>query len=78
MPTQAVARDLLFEGMERAVHRGIDIFLHIHDQALALVREDEADEKLAIFKEAMEDSAPWATGIPVIAEGHISKWLIKD
>lgn len=75
---QAIARDLLAHGMVLAAKRGLNIVMHVHDQVLALVREDEAEEKLKVLIECLTAPTKWAPGIPVSAAGHISKWFVKD
>lgn len=75
---QALARDLLAHGMTLAAQRGIKIVMHVHDQILALVKEDEAEEKLKVLMDCMGARPPWAKDIPVRAAGHISKWFVKD
>lgn len=75
---QAIARDLLANGIRLASRRGIPIVLHVHDQIVAMVREDEAEEKLKVLMECMGARPDWAKTIPMAAAGHISKWFIKD
>ena len=75
---QAIARDLLADGMMKAAKNGIPIVMHVHDQILGLVREEEAEERLQVLIECMTDLPPWAKGMPVGAAGHISKWFVKD
>jgi DNA polymerase len=75
---QAIARDLLADGMMKAAKNGIPIVMHVHDQVLGLVREEEAEERLQVLIECMTDLPPWAKGMPVGAAGHISKWFVKD
>lgn len=75
---QAVARDLLATGVRRAWKRGLPVFMHVHDQVVALVREDEAEQKLRILIECLTEPSKGHEGIPLAAEGHISKWFLKD
>lgn len=75
---QAIARDLLAHGMVKAAKNGIPIVMHIHDQIVGLVKEEEAEERLQVLIECMTDLPPWAKGMPVGAAGHISKWFVKD
>jgi DNA polymerase len=76
---QAIARDLLVHGMRLArwKHK-LDIRLHVHDQNLALVREDQASEALEIMNACMEESPDWATGLPLGSAGFTSKVFKKD
>jgi hypothetical protein len=75
---QAIARDLLAHGMTLANRRGIRIVMHVHDQIVALVKENEAEAKLKILMECMGERPSWAPTIPVRAAGHISRWFVKD
>lgn len=75
---QAISRDLLVHGMKIAARRGIDIRLHVHDQILGLVREDDADRALKVLIESMEEQPWWAEGLPLGAAGHTTKVFIKD
>jgi DNA polymerase len=51
---QAISRDLLAHGMMLAKRRyNLDIRLHVHDQIVCLVKEDEADAKLKLLIECM-------------------------
>ena len=77
-PCQAIARDVLAHGMRLALREAIPIVLHVHDQSVALVREDEAEEKLEVMIQCLTDKALWAPGLPLAAAGHISKWFVKD
>lgn len=75
---QAIARDLLAHGMKLADRRGLDLRIHVHDQLVGLVKEDEAEEKLRILIECMEDQPDWADGLPLGSNGFISKVFMKD
>ena len=76
---QAISRDIIMNGMRIAKREyQIDIRIHVHDQIVGLVREDEAQERLEQLKEAMSRPIPWAKGLPLGAAGHISKIFVKD
>ena len=75
---QAISRDLLAHGMTLADRRGLDIVLHVHDQVVGEVCEDEAEKWLKILEECMSEPPPWARDIPLAAKGHISKYFLKD
>lgn len=64
--TQAVARELLVEGMLNAQALGYHIVLHVYDEAVA---EDAPDMPLAGFIEAMTMPTGWGVGLPVVAKG---------
>ena len=75
---QAIARDVLARGLRKARRNGIPVCLHVHDQIVGLVKESEAEDKLLVLKECMEEEIGWAPGLPLKAAGHISKWFVKD
>jgi DNA polymerase len=75
---QAIARDLLAHGMVLAAKENLPIVMHVHDQVLALVKEDEADAALKTLLDCMTVRPSWSPDIPISAAGHISKWFIKD
>lgn len=75
---QAIARDVLAHGMKLAEQNGIPVVLHVHDQIVGLVREEEAEEKLRVLIQCMSEVPSWAPGLPLAVAGHISKWFVKD
>lgn len=75
---QAVARDLLAHGIRNAHREGLDTVMHVHDQIVALVPEDDAEAKLKLLRECMTDRPSWGKGIPISVGGHLSKFFIKD
>lgn len=75
---QAISRDLLVHGMKLAQRRGLNIRLHVHDQLVGLAKEDEAEAKLALLMECMNETPRWAEGLPLGSAGQIAKVMIKD
>lgn len=75
---QAIARDILASGMMKAAKAGIPIVMHIHDQIVGLVKEEEADQWLDVLIQCMTDRDPWMGDMPLKVAGHISKWFVKD
>lgn len=75
---QAIARDLLANGMMVAARRGLDIRIHVHDQIVALSKEDRAERDLEILLDSMTQKANWARDLPIDAAGKISKIFLKD
>jgi DNA polymerase len=76
--TQAVARDLLGEGMKTAMNAGFDVVMHVHDEVIALVDEDKAEDLLPEFTNCLVAKPAWAEGIPLRADGYISPVYMKD
>ena len=67
--TQAVARDVMTEAMLQM--RGARLIATIHDELIAEIPEDEADDTLAAMLGTMRQPVPWAPGLPVDAAGFI-------
>lgn len=62
--TQAVARDLLAEGLVRLRENGFSVVAHVHDEIL--VEKSHDVEKIS---EIMTELPSWAEGMPVYADG---------
>ncbi len=69
--TQAVCRDLLAAALVRLERAGFRVVLHIHDEVLV-----ETDDVAAV-KRIMEDSPPWAVGLPVTTEANLVERYTK-
>jgi DNA polymerase bacteriophage-type len=66
---QAVARDILLEGMKLADKRGLAICGHFHDEIAALV-EDSDEKALDILRSSMRQYPAWAKELTFLrAEG---------
>lgn len=66
--TQAVARDLMGDGMlEVDKHDDYDLLASVHDELIAEADEDKGD--VEEFENLMATIKPWAEGCPVKAEG---------
>jgi len=76
---QAIARDLLAEGMMRAYRKGIDIRLHVHDQAVSLASKALGEVHLGILVSCLTER-PWWTDerLPLKAGGFNSSYFVKD
>ena len=76
---QAVARDLLAEAMAGADAAGFNIVMHVHDEMVCEVPEKMAKEDLErLCSEMQLKSLDWATGLPLTADGYITKFYKKD
>lgn len=74
---QATARDVLAWHIKQIEDHGIRVCLHIHDEILAEVPEDTAEEALKLVLRIMETPPPWAPGLPLGAEGQITPVFTK-
>jgi DNA polymerase len=70
--TQAVARDILFNGYYTAMEAGIDIVLRVHDELVAEVFEEDSEKLKELLCLIMSAPPPWAKGLPLAAEGYSS------
>lgn len=70
---QAVARDVLVEAMLRLEDAGKHTVLHVHDELVILEHKDAADETLKLAITEMSKTPTWAPGLPLGAEGLVTK-----
>ncbi len=75
---QAIARDILAESMINIDALSLNIVMHVHDEAVCEVPEDEAEEALEAMVDLMSTAPSWAPGLPLAAEGFISPYYKKD
>lgn len=69
--TQAVARDIIADGMLRAENTGeVPMILSVHDEAVA---EVEPTYPLRDYLALLTTVPPWAAGCPIDAEGYIEE-----
>jgi DNA polymerase len=66
---QAIARDVLAEGMLRAHEHGFEIVGHTHDEIITLVK-DNCLLDLTQLTNAMISPIDWAPGLLLKAEGY--------
>jgi len=68
---QATANDLLRHALRRMDEENIPVVLHVHDETVAEVDTDTAEELARRIKEIMVDPPAWASGLPLAASGKI-------
>ena len=76
--TQAVARDCLVFAMFNLEAKGFEIILHVHDEVATEENTSEAERKLEEICDIMSKPIPWADGLPLDADGYITKFYKKD
>lgn len=75
-PVQAIARDLLVNGMWKAEAAGYPVIAHVYDELFAEVRRGRAN--LAEFEKIICELPDWAKGMPLTAGGFTAKRYRKD
>jgi DNA polymerase len=73
--TQAVAMDILVNGVHNADKAGYKIATLIHDQALSYVKPGQSAEE---FVQLLTKLPAWAGGLPIAAEGSLVPFYKKD
>jgi DNA polymerase len=76
--TQAIARDILADAMARLEAEGLDIVLHVHDEAVVEALDSQAEGVLKLMTEVMQLMPLWAKGLPMKSSGFITKFYRKD
>jgi DNA polymerase len=75
---QAIARDLLADGMRRLDAAGFDIVMHVHDEVVADIPNQSTDYVIGEMCRILGESVPWAKGLGTPAEGFITNYYKKD
>jgi len=75
---QALARDILVEGMLRADDDGFTIIGHVHDEIITLEDADDAYHSYERLEELMSVRSEWAPDLPLGAEGYEADFYKKD
>jgi DNA polymerase len=76
--TQSIARDILAESIDRLTRAGYEILFHVHDEIVIEVPEHDAESELKRVCDLMGEPPAWAPGLPLRAEGYVSKYYKKD
>ena len=75
---QATARDCLLAAMTRVSKRYPDIVMHVHDEMIVEVPENEAEEALAFICGEMGKEIEWAPRLLLRGDGYLCEWYRKD
>jgi DNA polymerase len=70
---QAVARDVLCQYLLDLDDAGFDVRLSVHDEAVALLPIEGAEERLEQMIKIMSTPPPWMPSLPAGAEGFLTK-----
>jgi len=74
---QAVARDCLAYSMLNLDYHRFDIVMHVHDEVVIEVQEEDSSSLEAICR-LMGEPVPWAPGLPLRADGYECFYYQKD
>lgn len=75
---QAIARDLLGNSMLNMQKEGFAITMHVHDEVIAEIPLENAEEHYNNMVKAMERVPTWAPDFPLKADGYITPFYLKD
>lgn len=75
---QAIARDLLGAAMLQLDKAGFKLTMHIHDEVIAEVDEDKANDAYDEMIHIMSIPPRWADDMPLTADGYLTKFYKKD
>ena len=75
---QATSRDCLRDAMMRVADVFPDIVMHVHDEMIVEVTEEQAEDALKYMQECMGEPLPWAPGLLLRGDGYITKYYRKD
>lgn len=75
---QAIARDCLAVDIMRVQEKGYDIVMHVHDEMIVEVPEDDAENAFRRISDSMSTPIPWAPDLPLRGDGYITKHYKKD
>lgn len=75
---QAISRDLLAYSMLKLDREGLDIVMHVHDEAAVETPIEQAETTLKRMCDIMGEDIPWAEGLPLNADGYITPFYKKD
>jgi len=75
---QAISRDVLAYSMQRLDQEGFDINMHVHDETVCEVPNENCEETLKKMCDIMGEDIPWAEGLPLNADGYLTYYYKKD
>lgn len=75
---QAIARDVLVEGLLESRKRGFDVIGHVHDEIITEADIGDEEHNSDALVDAMTVLPKWAEGLPLSAAGFASDFYKKD
>jgi DNA polymerase len=75
---QAIARDILREGLLAAADDGFNIVLHVHDEIVTEHRKGDNHYTVERLRELMAQPIPWCADMPMDAAGYAGEIYRKD
>ena len=77
--TQAIARDCLAAAIENVEAAGLPVVFHVHDEIVIETLPFGSEEQmLKTVAGLMTKPLPWATGLPLKADGWVGRYFKKD
>lgn len=73
---QAVARDLLIEGLKNTQAAGFEIVGHVHDEIICLADADDTEAEQRLL-DAMTKTPAWCKDAPIRADGYTAPYYRK-
>ena len=74
---QSVSRDLLTFWIRLTEKRGTKVVMHTYDECVCILPEDDAENGLQRMSDIMTTNPTWSEGLPLAAEGILSKGYTK-
>lgn len=75
---QAIALDLLNNGLVEAENEGFNVVLHVHDEIGAEEFTDDTAHNVDALIKAISRRPEWAPDLPLAAAGYENPWYKKD
>jgi DNA polymerase len=75
--TQCLARIDITESMNRMARAGLRLVLQVHDEVVACVPDDQAEEAYQTMLACMTERPVWAPSLPLAAEGGVDERYTK-
>ncbi len=75
---QAIARDILADGMRRADDKGFDIVMHVHDEVACDIENKSTEFVVSELCRILSEPVRWAKGLHLTAAGFTTPYYKKD